>query len=209
MALEKAFIRPVNGKRQGERIEVLFNPSEYSIEKSNQYQSTSLPGVATPITQFVSGNAQALTVDLFFDSYEKQEDVRNHTRKLTSLLNIDAALHAPPICEFIWGKLQFKATIEKISQKFTLFLESGIPVRATLSTSFKEYKTITEQLQQESRESADRTKRRVFQQGDTLSLLAYREYGNPNLWREIARANKILNPRLVAAGQEIVVPPLE
>jgi Contractile injection system tube protein/LysM domain len=209
MALEKAFIKPLEGTRKDRRIEVLFNPGEYSIEKSNQYQSTSLPGVATPITQFVSGNASTLTLDLFFDSYEKGEDVRNYTNKFTDLLKIDSQLHAPPICEFHWGMLVFKATIEKISQKFTLFLDSGIPVRATLNTSFKEYKTITEQPQEEARQSADRTKQRILQEGDNLLLLANREYGDPSFWREIARANQIDNPRLVEIGRELIVPSLE
>jgi nucleoid-associated protein YgaU len=210
MALEKALIQPLDekGNPKGQPVKVLFNPKEYSIEKSNQFQSTTVPGLSTPITQFVSGSAQTLTMELFFDSYEKGEDVRDYTGKLTALLDIDADLHAPLICKFIWGKPEFKATLERVSQRFTMFLDSGIPVRATLSVTFKEYKTITEQLQSPPRESADRTKRRVIKQGDTLWLIADREYGDPDLWRPIAEANKIDNPRILEIGKEIIIPPL-
>jgi nucleoid-associated protein YgaU len=210
MALEKALIQPLDekGNPKGQPVKVLFNPKEYSIEKSNQFQSTTVPGLSTPITQFVSGSAQTLTMELFFDSYEKGEDVRDYTGKLTALLDIDADLHAPLICKFIWGKLEFKATLERVSQRFTMFLDSGIPVRATLSVTFKEYKTMTEQLQSPPRESADRTKRRVIKQGDTLWLIADREYGDPDLWRPIAEANKIDNPRILEIGKEIIIPPL-
>ncbi|MCG8364048.1 MAG: LysM peptidoglycan-binding domain-containing protein [Pseudanabaenales cyanobacterium] len=206
MALEKAFIQPVAGGRTGRAIQVLFNPTEYSLETSNQFQRTAVPGTATPATQFVSGNTQTLTMDLFFDSYEKGEDVRRYTREITALLDIDPALHAPPICEFRWGSLNFKATLEQVNQKFTLFLESGIPVRATLSVTFKEYKTLTEQLQGVRKESSDRTKRIIPKQGDSLWMMANQEYEDSSLWRPIANANKISNPRILAIGKELIVP---
>ena len=208
MALEKAFIQPINGKSSGKNIGVLFNPTEYSLETSNQFQRTAVPGTATPATQFVSGNTQTLTMDLFFDSYERGEDVRKHTRQITTLLDIDPALHAPPICTFHWGSLNFKATLEQVNQKFTLFLESGVPVRATLSVTFKEYKTLTEQLQGVRKESSDRTKRVTIKQGDALWMVANKEYEDSSLWRPIANANNISNPRLLTVGRELVVPVL-
>ncbi|MEH1983829.1 MAG: LysM peptidoglycan-binding domain-containing protein [Nostoc sp.] len=209
MALEKAFITPINGSRSGETIKVLFNPTEYSLETSNQFQRTAVPGTSTPVTQFVNGNTQTLTMDLFFDSYEKQEDIRNYTKKVTSLLDIDPALHAPPVCEFHWASLNFKSTIEEITQKFTLFLDSGVPVRATLSVTFKEYRTLTEQLQTIHKESSDRTKRITVKQGDRLWQIAHQEYEDSSLWRSIANANKISNPRILTVGIELVIPILK
>ena len=208
MALEKAFIRATNGKSSGTQIRVLFNPTEYSLETSNQFQRTAVPGTATPATQFVSGNTQTLTMDLFFDSYERGEDVRNYTRQVTSLLDIDPGLHAPPICEFRWGSLSFRATLEQVNQKFTLFLESGIPARATLSVTFKEYKTLSEQIGGVRKESSDRTKRIIPKQGDSLWMIANKEYEDSSLWRPIANANKISNPRLLTVGRELIVPVL-
>lgn len=207
---ERAYIQPLDekGNPKGDPVKVCFNPPEYSIEKSNQFQSTSLPGLPTPITQFVSGNAQTLTMDLFFDSYEERKDVREYTDKITSLLNINKEIHAPAICKFIWGSLNFKAVLERVTQRFTMFLETGHPVRAKLSVTFKEYKTITEQLQNMSLESADRTKRRIIVQGESLWFIANREYGDPAIWRPIAKANKIDNPRILETGREINIPPL-
>ncbi|OPX86529.1 MAG: LysM domain protein [Pelotomaculum sp. PtaB.Bin104] len=209
--MEKALVQPLDekGNHKGEPVKVLFNPTEYSIEKSNQFQSTAIPGLQVPVTSFVSGNAATLNMDLFFDTYEKGTDVRIYSGKLTAMLDIDRGLHAPPVCKFIWGKLEFKAVLERVNQRFTMFLDSGIPVRATLSVTFKEYKTITEQLQSPPRQSADRTKHRVIKQGDSLWLLADREYGDPGLWRMIAEANNIDNPRTLEAGREIIIPPLE
>ncbi len=222
--LKIAYIRPINGKHANVPIEVLFNPVEYSIEKGNTFQSTSLPGLATPVTQFVTGNADTLTMELYFDTYAKssrhggvtqREDVRNYTRKIAALMEIDAALHAPPICEFTWGPplgtpkgVQFAGIIEKVSQKFTFFLDDGTPVRATLNVTFKEYKTVKQQLEEIGRESPDRTKRRVFKEGEALWLYANTEYGDPAQWRVIADKNELENPRLIEPGTELELPPL-
>lgn len=222
--LKIAYIRPINGRFKDQRIEVLFNPAEYSIEKGNTFQSTSLPGLATPVTQFVTGNADTLTMELYFDTYAKssrhgsvtqREDVRNYTRKIASLLDIDPELHAPPICEFTWGPplgtpegIQFTGIIEKVSQKFTFFLDDGTPVRATLSVTFKEYKTIQQQLAEIGRQSADRTKLVEFKEGDALWLYASAEYGDPGQWRVIADNNRIENPRIIEPGKVLELPPL-
>jgi hypothetical protein len=211
MALEKALVQALDekGNPKSEPVKVLFNPAEYSIEKSNQFSNTAVPGLQAPVTTFVSGNAQTLTMDLFFDSYEKGEDVRKYTGKITSLLDIDRGIHAPPVCKFMWGKLEFKAVLERVTQRFTMFMETGIPVRATLNVTFKEYKTISEQLQSPPRQSADRTKRSIIRQGDSLWLIADREYGDPGLWRVIAEANNIDQPAKLETGKEIIVPSLE
>lgn len=222
--LKTAYIRPVNGSLAGQTFEVLFNPAEYSIEKGNTFQSMSLPGLATPVTQFVTGNADTLTMELYFDTYSKssrhgtmvqREDVRNYTRKISNLMEIDPDLHAPPLCEFIWGPpigspegIQFAGIIEKVSQKFTYFLDDGTPVRATLNVTFKEYKTIEQQLREMKLKSADRTKRREFKEGESIWLFAHVEYGDPGLWRVIANHNGLENPRIIAPGTELELPPL-
>ena len=206
-------------------IPVLFNPSEYTLEKGNTYQNTTLPGLATPLTQFVAGNADTLSMELFFDTYSPslrkafvtpRQDVRAFTRPLSKLLDMDSALHAPPVVRFIWGTpigspegIQFTATIEKLTQRFTMFLDDGTPVRAVLNVTFREYKTIKDQLAEVARESADRTKRWTLKDGDSLWYLAAKQYDDPERWRVIAAANEIENPRVLTSGTRIAIPPLE
>ncbi len=210
MALEKAYIQPLNeqGRNKGSRIEVMFNPEQYTIEKSVNYQRTNLPGLQTPATQFVYGNAQTLKIDLFFDTYESGVDVRVHTSLVTGLLNIDRNIHAPPVVKFVWGKLEFKAVIDSVSQNFTMFLDSGIPVRAKLGVSFTEYRTISEQLTGTPKNSPDRTKYYVLTEADRLWSLADKFYGDASQWRVIAKANNVDNPRLLEPGAELSIPPL-
>jgi nucleoid-associated protein YgaU len=209
--LAKAKIQILDGQHAGESVPVLFNPTEYSLDISNSFQETAPPGLSNPILQFVNGQAQTLTMDLYFDTYTDggSADVSRQTGRFAAMLKIDGALHAPPRVEFRWGVLAFKAVVEKLSQKFTMFLSNGTPVRATLNVSFKQYKTLTEQLADPRRNSADKTKRRELSRASSLWLVANQEYGDPRYWRLIARANGIGDPRRVAPGTALVVPPLE
>jgi nucleoid-associated protein YgaU len=205
-----AFIEALLGVHKGEKAEVIFNPAEYSVEKGNQFASSPLPGLSNPVLSFVNGDADTLTMELFFDTYtnDNGSDVRDKTKLIARLLEIDPQVHAPPPVRFVWGPLSFKAVIERLTQRFTMFREDGVPVRANLNVTFKEYKTIEEQISDRPTESSDWTKARVLAEGDRLSLIAAIEYGDAAVWREIAEANDIDNPRLLEFGREIRLPPL-
>ncbi|GAA3405711.1 peptidoglycan-binding protein [Paenibacillus hodogayensis] len=210
MALKKALILVDRGnKSKNEQIEVLFNPSEYGLETSNHYNWQKVPGLSMPIGQFVTGNTSTLTFDLFFDTYEKQTDVREYTRKISGLLDVEKELHAPPVCRFVWGSLDFKGIVQKVTQTFTMFLDTGIPVRAKLKVTFNSWYTKKEQLQTIPRHSADRTKQKMLKQGEELWMVAAEEYQDPTLWREIAKANRIDNPARLQTGRSITVPRLD
>ena len=207
---QPASIQALFGSYAKEKVEVMFNPAEYSLEKGNQFASAPLPGLSNPVFSFVNGNADTLTMELFFDTYTNfgGSDVREQTDKIARLLDIDPDIHAPPPVKFVWGGLTFNAVIERLSQRFTMFLENGVPVRATLNVTFKEYKTIKEQINPKPNKSSDWSKHRIVGEGDRLSLIAAIEYGDPAAWRVIANANDIDNPRLIQPGQEIRLPPL-
>ncbi|RWO22189.1 LysM peptidoglycan-binding domain-containing protein [Mesorhizobium sp.] len=214
MALEKATIDIVSGTNAGERIPVLFNPTDYTIERSNSYKTTSIPGLGGPLIHFINGEADVLSMELFLDDYTDKpkagaKGVREQADKFAALLEIDNNQHAPPIVRFVWGKLSFTAIIEKLTRKFLLFQADGVPARVSLGVSFKEYRTLPELLRNPRLQSADKSKRRVIVARDSLWLLASREYHDPARWREIAEANDLDDPRDIAAGDWVRVPPLE
>ena len=206
--LEKAQIAALAGGIASRGpIDVLFNPAEYTHEISNNFQETSLPGLSNPILQFVNGQTQVLSMELLFDRWTDRSgpSVAERVRQLADLLAIDSKLHAPPPVEFSWGTFSFKAVIESLSQRYTMFDSDGTPVRATVSVSFKQYRPLSEQLENPRLESADKTKIRVLE--GELWELAAAEYGDPGLWRLLARENRIANPRLVPKGSQLIVPP--
>jgi nucleoid-associated protein YgaU len=204
MRLEKATITPENENP----IEVLFNPTQYSLDQANTLAQMGVPGLASPILQYVRGNGRTLAMDLFFDTYEQQSDVRKHTRRIYGLLDIRGPLHRPPVCTFAWGSFDFDCMAERVGGRFTLFLADGTPVRATLSVTFREIAEVAAQVRNPPTESADHAKTYLVRRGDTLASIAAAEYGDPARWRPIAQANRIANPRLLAPGARLTLPAL-
>ncbi len=207
--LKKAFIQVLDARgKVKEEVSVTFNPTEYTMEKSNEFANINIPGLESPMLQFSRGNLESLTMDLFFDSYAEGKDVRDHTNKITDLLKIDPDIHAPPILRFVWGKLSFTCVLNRVSKKFTMFRSDGVPVRATLGVTFSEYKTEIS-AREKPLQSSDRTKTYTIKQGDSLWAIAAKEYGDSAIWRPIADENRIENPRLLEIGKDITIPPLE
>ena len=218
--LEKATITVIDGADKGKVITVLFNPTEYSIDRSNAYKATAIPGLGSPILHFVNGECDQLGMELFLDDYtdpfgptsllKKEVDpVVKRLKALAHLLEIDRDLHAPSPVRFNWGPMEFTAVIEKLGRKITKFHPDGTPARASLSVSFKEYRTLRQQLESPRRESADKTKRRVVIAGDSLWAIAAREYDDPKEWVRIATANDLDDPREIRPGDWLRLPPIE
>lgn len=202
MGLEKA---KIIDKNSGKTIKVLFNPNAYTTQKGNTFAEVGLPGLEAPLIQFVRGQTAVLSMELFFDSYEEGVDVRDkYIKDVLNLLEINPETHAPPICSFEWGSLSFTAVLEAANVNYTMFLADGKPVRATVRVTFKEFFTKSKV----KRESADHTKIWVVKEGESLSFIAWKVYGNPAKWRPIAQANEIENPIKMKTGLRLVVPKL-
>lgn len=212
-------------------VVVSFNPAEMTFNKGAQLAEIAIPGLDSPILQFVRGQNETLTVDLFFDSTDEGGmganaiPVTKATDRFYKLVKIDPELHAPPVCRFVWsasgfpGSLidgepstqsrnSFQCVVESVRQRFTLFSPDGVPLRATLSLSLKEFKPLETQLKELKLQSPDRTHAHVVQRGDTLSALAAERYDDPAQWRAIAVHNHLDDPLALVPGAILEIPPL-
>jgi nucleoid-associated protein YgaU len=219
----------------GGTVQALFNPTEISVSGAaswDQEQPASYggPNGATVELEFRSVEAQTLSIELFFDTYESRAattlkgavlsllptalsqreatDVRGYTAQVAELAEVDRTLHRPPVCGLRWGAFDiFTGVLTSLNQRFTLFLEDGTPVRATLSCSFlgisRAWRGGKGELQ-----SSDVAKTRLVRRNDTLHSIAAEEYRDPALWRHIARANGIVNPRDLQPGTVLTIPRL-
>lgn len=209
------------GREVEPALEVQFNPTEYTLNKGNQIAEVPIPGLDSPILQFVRGQTETLTMDLFFDSTDGGFDgnatpVTLRTDKFYKLIKIESDTHAPPILLVAWGglwfpgdsRMRFKCVVESVRQRYTLFSDEGVPLRATLTVTLKEYKTLTQQLYELNLMSADHTKAHLVQEGDTLSDVAFKAYGDPAAWRVVAAANRLDDPLDLEVGAILRLPPL-
>lgn len=228
--LEKLTIEP-EGKKA---FQVLYNPSEYNQSRMVRYAQSHGISTNTPVVQFAGGSMEILRFRLFFDSMSagsevggtigdkakfalnsvapsigKSIDVRTYTNKVYQLMEIDPDKHVPPLLKLKWSSLQFTGHLISCAQSFVRFNERGMPVRAWLDCVFQEFIAPMKANLPRPLESPDTTKYRTVRQGDALWSLAVKEYGQPGLWRAIAGANGLANPRRLRTGERLVLPALK
>lgn len=208
---------------RGAKIEALYNPEKFTLNKGVQIQEIPIPGLDSPVLQFVRGQNEKITVELFFDTTSggmvgNVTDVRTETRKIYQLLKINPETHAPPRCKLSWGdagqlfsdgsNLFSRCVVESVSEEFNLFSPTGVPLRAKLNVTLREYKTIEEQAKENPLHTADRTRIWTVQRGQSLSQIAWLTYQDPAMWRPIADENNLDNPRRMEPGIQLVIPRL-
>lgn len=205
MGLERARIII---EHTGENFEVMFNPEEYTLNQDNNFAAQNIPGLSGPIQQFVHGNMRTLEMELFFDTHADRRDVREETRKLVGLLEIDSELHAPPVLLVSWASLQFRCVLARAGTQFIKFLEDGRPVRARITVTFNEFLNAQRESRQVNRQTANFTKVHVAAEGEMLNDLAGRFYENQQMWRAIAIENGIDDPQMDLTGMSLRIPSL-
>ena len=112
-------------------IPLRFNPTEYQLQKSNNFAEIPIPGLESPPIQFIRGTCEKLVAELLADTSDTLEDVRKkYTGPLRELMRINADMHAPPIVRLMWAGQAFKGVIEALNITYTLFTPQGVPIRA-------------------------------------------------------------------------------
>jgi nucleoid-associated protein YgaU len=213
MGLTQATLQNISKAAQP-LIPVQFNPTELGIDRGASFAELQVPGLRTPLLQFVRGEGQTLNLELFLDGTDKRgstnpdDTVEERLKALRRFVEIDPELHAPPVCEFHWGDVRFSGVVTSFKEKYSLFDENGKALRARVTLSLRSYEAVEVQLREINHHSPDRTRVRVLREGETLASISAEVYGDPRLWRVIAEANGIDRPRFVAPGTSLTVPAL-
>jgi hypothetical protein len=215
MGLTKAQL--YNADTGAKVVDCHFNPNEISITKNNVWEPKPSSGTSLPDVHFQGEGARSLALTLLFDSYEARTDVRDTTKLVQQLMDApeqkgNSTRHTrPPHVMFRWGDFEtFPAVITQLSQTFTLFLNTGTPVRAKLDLTLQEVPQ--EAVKNQSRgqnptsRAAGARRVRVIQPGDTLDAIAAEELGEPTLWRRLAETNNLDDPRRLRSGSALLIP---
>jgi hypothetical protein len=224
MALAKLEMTPLDKYRrkiEARRFRVLFNPTSYSITSSVTWKHQGSRALNSPPLTYGGGGGRTLTLDLFYDVTEpidgvRIDDVRQETNKVVALtrkdralVEKDAELGRPPAVAIEWGEaplsgsdFPFIGVISGLTQNFTMFRADGTPVRANLNVTFTEFPD--PEIDQRKLDPEFTT--RVVKRGDTLSGIAAEMYGDPAVWRAIARANRLDDPLRLEIGRPLQIP---
>lgn len=216
-SLQKAMLRVVEGDADVRQLRFAYNPAELSTSKSASWSRPQAQGASTASQpQFTGANPQSVSMELVFDGWD--DPMADVSHSVMTLFNwthppqgSTGNLQHPPLLRFEWGSSRvlqgFKGFLKSVSAKYTLFKPDGTPIRATCQITLEE---VPQDPSGQNPTSGARESRRsrLLDQGDSLQSVAWREYGDPNLWRALAEFNEIDDPLRVAAGTQILVPSL-
>lgn len=196
----------------GDEVECMFNPFEYTLTKQNQYEKKPSKGSNTPEVRFKQGGSQTLKLKVYFDTLQDGSDVRSYTDKLWKMMQVsESTRHAqsdkssPPEVAFEWGRLFFKAALTNMTQKFTLFDANGTPLRCEVDITLEQMVDIDDYGPQSpvaagaSQATATVNTATSASRPDTLA-------SSPDTMRETMAANNINNPLRIPSGTPITTP---
>ena len=92
----------------------------------------------------------------------------------------------------------FAAFVTSVQAKYTLFTGEGTPIRATCNVSLEEMPG-DPRKQNPTSGGLTLTSVRTVVAGDSLASIAYREYGDPAMWRPLAAVQRHRRPAAAAA----------
>jgi hypothetical protein len=209
----------------GETIAVLFNPTEYTVTKTNTWTFKEVQGASLPPPEFGGGNPRELSLSLLLDAsvLDGSQSVKDVCDKLFKMMEVGdgqpagGTRAAPPFVTFRWGAVDtFKAVCTSLTVAYQLFQPNGDPIRADVKLQLKQAEQASTASSNSANKGTNPTTRaeagagvHTVQDGDSLPSIAYRAYGDATRWRTIAEANNIDDPLRLRRGTPLMLPRLE
>ena len=194
-------------------IQFQFNPKELSIQKSAKWDRKPARNAkkASP-PEFSGADPCKLTLEMFFDASDTElgSVVEPVEQLFRCCVPTDGTVQdkkaVPPLVQLSWGTIvSFPGFITSVQAKYTLFAPDGTPVRATCSVSMEEMPGDPLGQNPTSGALSAHSVHTVIA-GDSLASIAFREYGDPAMWRPLAAANGIDDPLRLRVGTTLMVP---
>lgn len=225
MAMPDGYVKAQLAIEGGETIQALFNPTELTITKGNNWTFDPIKGTSLPKGKFGGGKPREMQISLLLDQTlpNRGMTVKDMADKLLKMMEVPSgagggnANAVPPLVTFQWGEMpSFKAACTSITIAFQLFKANGTPIRADVKLALTQAETATSASSNSSNSRTNPTTRsagglgvHVVRDGDSLQSVAHKNYGDPGRWRLIAEANGIDNPLHLRRGTPLNLPRLD
>jgi hypothetical protein len=225
MPMPKGYVKAKLAIEGGDSLQVLFNPTEYSISKTNAWTFDAIKGSSLPKGKFGGGKPREMSVNLLLDQSLPNAgmSVKDITDALFKMMEVPAgggagkAKSVPPFVTFQWGEMiPFKAACTSLQVTYQLFEPNGTPIRADVKLALTQAEPATSASAHTKNKKGNPTTRsegglgvHVIHDGDSLQSIAHSTYGDPNRWRLIAEVNGVDNPLHLRRGMPLNLPRLD
>lgn len=198
-----------------------FNPKEFSVTKASTWNAKVVKGVSLPAVEYGGGQPRELSVELLLDATHKSDkSIKADVTNLLAMMEVAEETKKgkntgrPPKVELLWGGPSFKGYAKSLSIQYTLFGQTGDPIRALVKLTLVQADKAQDgsdgsqpaKGQNPTTRALPALGAHVVRDGDSLPSIANAVYGDPTRWREIADANGIDDPLRLPRGGNLAVP---
>lgn len=205
---------------------VQFNPETYTDTTEYKYGPDEQPqGAVGAEAKFLGINPKKFTFELMLDGTGVSPapppagalDAIAPSTGLSVIAQIElfkltvgfhGSEHRPHFLMLVWGRLVVMTVIESYAIAYKLFTPAGLPLRATISVTFREHtpKGLGELMKNLA--SPDINHAHQVREGEHLSKIVYDVYKDPAYSVAIAAANGLDTIRTLRPGSALYLPPL-
>ena len=225
MPMPEGYVKAKLAIEGGDVIQALFNPTEFTISKGNNWTFDPVKGTSLPKGKFGGGKPREMQVTLLLDQTLPNggKSVKEITGSLFKMMEVPSgsggggANAVPPLVTFQWGEMiPFKAACTSLTVAFQLFKPNGTPIRADVKLALTQAESATSASANSANKKTNPTTRsegglgvHVVRDGDSLQSIAHKTYGDPGRWRMVAEANSVDNPLHLRRGMPLNLPRLD
>jgi hypothetical protein len=213
------------GAPAGPPFVVQFNPETYTDTTEFQYSEEEAQGDVGKPAKFKMVSPKKYSFELMLDGTGVSPapppagamDALVPSSGLSVLAQIEmfkltvgfaGNIHRPRFLMLVWGRLVALTALDTYSIAYKLFSPAGLPLRATLSVTFREHTPTGFGKLLKNLASPDVNHVHHVRDGDRLSTVVHRVYNDPAHYIDVARANRLDTLRALDVGSALHLPPV-
>lgn len=187
---------------------VMFNPTSYKLEYKVNYDENQAPASEPKSPVMNNIGPQQYSFDFLIDGTGAAGFKRNvlldvESFKKTVGYDKNIGVGSVRYLILLWGSMMLKCSIETISVNYTLFNSAGIPLRATISATFRERKDEPAEFMKDIDKFFDSN---PVKDGLSVANIAYQALNAISQTVAIARANDLDSIREKVTASSIKLP---
>lgn len=193
----------------------MFNPDTIAITEALEWADPKIPGKQGSIDTYVKTHGRTFSIDIMIDGTGVNTNGVKIPVTAQILLfrlattSVVGKSHRPNYLLLQYGLLIINCLLTSSTVTYTMFDMFGLPIRAKISATFKEWTSSGLMAKLAMLSSPDLTHSVNVNQWDILPFLTHNIYKNQHYYLQIAKVNRLKNFRKLKAGSTLIFPPID